>query len=268
MTPLRTIVVDDEKLARRGIALRLADFPEVEVIAECANGQDALQVIARESPDLVLLDIQMPGMDGFDVVCELQADTMPLIIFVTAFDHYAIDAFKVHAVDYVLKPIDDARLREAVARAAERHALQTLGSKDQLIDLIRGRNGGREGGELVAAEAPGKTWPDRLTIKDGNEFQFVRIRDIQWIDAAGDYMCVHADGRTHIMRTTMKRLEASLNPERFIRVHRSSIVNSEAIMSAAAHLNGEYVLTLEGGAQLKVSRSYRDRIKSLLDSQP
>jgi two-component system LytT family response regulator len=267
MTPLRTIIVDDEKLARRGLALHLAEIPQVELIAECANGQEALRAVAEHSPDLVLLDIQMPGMDGFDVVCELQADTMPLIIFVTAFDHYAINAFKVHAVDYVLKPVDSDRLREAIARAAERHALESLGSKEQLIALVRGRDHSDDSGDLISTGTPEKTWPDRLTIKDGNEFQFVRTRDIQWVDAAGDYMCVHAGGKTHIMRTTMKRLEESLDPERFIRVHRSSIVNSEAIVSAATHLNGEYVLTLEGGAQLKVSRSYSDRIKSLLDSQ-
>ncbi|MEZ5503795.1 MAG: response regulator [Halioglobus sp.] len=147
MTPLRTIIVDDEKLARRGLALHLAEIPQVELIAECANGQEALRAVAEHSPDLVLLDIQMPGMDGFDVVCELQADTMPLIIFVTAFDHYAINAFKVHAVDYVLKPVDSDRLREAVARAAgERHALESLGSKEQLIALVRGRDHSEDSG--------------------------------------------------------------------------------------------------------------------------
>ena len=130
--------------------------------------------------------------------------------------------------------------------------------------LVSGRNKAGATGELVTEDAPASSWPERLTIKDGNQFQFIKIVDIQWIDAAGDYMCVHAAGKTHIMRTTMKRLEASLNPDTFIRVHRSSIVNSNSIVSAAAHLNGEYILTLDGGAQLKVSRSYRDRIKALL----
>jgi len=203
-------------------------------------------------------------MDGFDLVCELQADAMPLIVFVTAFDQYALDAFKIHAVDYVLKPIDENRLEEAVARAVARHAQQSMGSKEQLMALVSGRNKAGSGGELVIEDAPSARWPERLTIKDGNQFQFIRVADIQWIDAAGDYMCVHAAGKTHIMRTTMKRLEATLNPDTFLRVHRSSIVNSNSIVSAAAHLNGEYILTLEGGAQLKVSRSYRDRIKSLL----
>lgn len=264
MTPLRAIVVDDEKLARRGLALRLANMAQVDVIAECANGEEAVQLIAKESPDLVFLDIQMPGMDGFDVVCELQADAMPLIIFVTAFDRYAIDAFKIHAVDYVLKPIDEERLAEAVARAVERHALQSMSSKESLMALVSGRNETSAAKELVLDESRSQNWPERLTIKDGNEFQFIKTTEIQWVDAAGDYMCVHAGGKTHIMRTTMKRLESTLNPDTFIRVHRSSIVNINAIASAVSHLNGEYVLTLEGGAHLKVSRGYRDRIKSLL----
>lgn len=268
MTPLKAIVVDDERLARRGLAMRLQALEQVDVIGECANGEEALQLIRAESPDLLFLDIQMPGMDGFDVVCELQADAMPLIIFVTAFDQYAVDAFKVHAVDYLLKPIDDDRLSEAVERAVARHKVQSLedGGKDTLIALLSGRNEASKARELVDRDADSREWPDRLTIKDGNEFQFIRIADIQWIDAAGDYMCVHARGKTHIMRTTMKRLENSLNPDTFIRVHRSSIVNANAIASATSHLNGEYVLTLEGGARLKVSRSYRDRIKSLLDA--
>jgi two-component system LytT family response regulator len=264
MTPLRAVVVDDENLARRGLALRLANIAQVEVIAECANGQDALQVIGTEFPDLVFLDIQMPGMDGFDLVCELQADAMPLIIFVTAFDQYAIDAFRIHAVDYLLKPIDEERLQEAVERAVERHAINSGDSKERLLALASGRDESSAAKELVADIPSARAWPERLTIKDGSEFQFIKIPDIQWIDAAGDYMCVHAGGKTHIMRTTMKQLEASLDPSVFIRVHRSSIVNANSIATATTHLNGEYVLTLEGGARLKVSRSYRERIKSLL----
>lgn len=264
MTRLRAVVVDDENLARRGLALRLANIAQVEVIAECANGQEALQVIGTEFPDLVFLDIQMPGMDGFDLVCELQADAMPLIIFVTAFDQYAIDAFRIHAVDYLLKPIDEERLQEAVERAVERHAINSRDSKERLLALASGRDESSAAKELVTDGHSARTWPERLTIKDGSEFQFIRIPDIQWIDAAGDYMCVHAGGKTHIMRTTMKQLEASLDPSVFIRVHRSSIVNVNNIATATTHLNGEYVLTLEGGARLKVSRSYRDRIKSLL----
>jgi len=266
MKPLRTIIVDDEHLARRGLAMRLAKIPQVELVAECANGHEALRMIHEQSPDLVFLDIQMPGMDGFDLVCELQADSMPLIIFVTAFDQYAIDAFKVHAVDYVLKPIEEERLLESVSRAVARHAQQSWGGKEALMAMVSERQRASGAGELVTGEAPESTRPDRLAIRDGNQFQLVKTGDIQWIDAAGDYMCVHASGRTHIMRTTMKRLEENLHPDTFIRVHRSSIVNINAIVSAESQLNGEYILTLEGGAKLKVSRGYRDRVRNLLGS--
>lgn len=264
MIPLRTIVVDDENLARRGLAMRLAEIPQLQLIAECANGYEALQCIRETTPDLVFLDIQMPGLNGFDLVCELQADAMPLIIFVTAFDQYAIDAFNIHAVDYVLKPIEQERLLDAVSRAVARHAQQIMGSKEPLVAMAAGRQADGPGRELVEAEPSGAGRPDRLTIKDGNQFQLIKTADIQWIDAAGDYMCVHAGGKTHIMRTTMKRLEDNLDPETFIRVHRSSIVNINSIKSAESQLNGEYTLSLEGGARLKVSRGYRDRIKELL----
>jgi len=265
MSTLKTIIVDDEKLARRGLALRLKDIPQVEIIAECANGPDALKAIAEHAPDLVFLDIQMPGMSGFEMVCELQADIMPMIVFVTAFDQYAVEAFKVHAVDYLLKPIEVERLREAVERAVSRHAQRdSTDIKEQLMQLMQGMPGTGVGQPVVQDKAPSQSWPERLTIKDGSDFQFVKIADIQWVDAAGDYMCVHAGGKTHIMRTTMKQLEATLNPDTFLRVHRSSIVNANYIAGAQTCLNGEYLLTLEGGAQLKVSRSHAHRIKSLL----
>jgi two-component system LytT family response regulator len=266
MTVLKTIIVDDERLARRGLALRLQDIPQVEVVAECANGEQALQAIAQHGPDLVFLDIQMPGMDGFDVVCELQSDSMPMIIFVTAFDQYAVEAFKVHAVDYVLKPIEDERLREAVSRAISRQKQQdSIRTKEQLMELMQSIEGPGAVKHIVDDTEQRQRATERLTIKDGSEYQFIKLADIQWVDAAGDYMCVHAAGKTHIMRTTMKQLEATLDPKVFLRIHRSSIVNINCIGGAQTFPNGEYLLTLEGGAQLKVSRSYGHKIKSLLD---
>ena len=266
MTALRTIIVDDERLARRGLSLRLQENPDIDVVAECANGQEGLLSIAEHRPDLVFLDIQMPGMSGFDMVCELQSDDMPMIIFVTAFDQYAVEAFGIHALDYILKPIEDDRLHEAVERAVGRHAEQaSLRTKDALLQLMQGMTDSDKAGPLVERAEPPHRWPERLTIKDAGEFQFVRVEDIQWIDAAGDYMCVHAAGKTHIMRTTMKQLEATLNPDIFLRVHRSSMVNANCINGAQIFPNGEYLLTLDGGAKLKVSRSYGARIRSLLD---
>ena len=170
-------------------------------------------------------------MNGFDVIAQLQTDNMPLVIFVTAFDQYAVDAFKVHAVDYVLKPIDDDRLHEAIERAvSHREQEDSSRTKEKLVELVMGMTGA----------------------------------SIKWVDAAGDYMCVHAEGKTHIMRITMKQLEQMLNPAIFLRIHRSTIVNADSITSAQTLNNGEYMLTLEGGSQLKVSRSYRDKVKHLL----
>lgn len=267
MSMLKTIIVDDESLARRGLAIRLQHIPQIDVVAECCDGFEAIKAIAAYSPDLIFLDIQMPGLSGFDVIKQLQTDSMPLIIFVTAYDGYAVDAFKVHAVDYVLKPIDDDRLHEAIERAiVHRKQEDTSRTKEKLIELVMGLTGASANSIAQMAEdaLPIKPWPEKLTIKDGNEIQFIKVSRIQWVDAAGDYMCVHAEGKTHIMRITMKQLAAMLNPAIFLRVHRSTIVNADCISSAQTLTNGEYMLTLEGGSQLKVSRSYRDKVKHLL----
>ncbi len=269
MNTLKTIIVDDESLARRGLAIRLQHMPQIDVIAQCRDGIEAIKAIAELSPDLVLLDIQMPGLDGFGVIEQLQADNMPLIIFVTAFDEYALDAFRVHAVDYVLKPIDDDRLHEAIERAVSHHTQEDSSrAKEKLVELVMSMTGASASTiEQMAEEGePPKAWPDKLSIKDGSEIQIIKMADIGWVDAAGDYMCVHALGKTHIMRITMKQLEGMLNPAIFLRVHRSTIVNADSVVSAKTLNNGEYMLTLEGGAQLKVSRSYRDKVRHLLSA--
>jgi two-component system LytT family response regulator len=271
MKTLSAIIVDDEHLARRGLSLRLQQLPEVDVIAECANGEEALRAVAQHNPDLLFLDIQMPGLDGFGVVEKLQGDDMPMVIFVTAFNEFAVDAFKVHAIDYVLKPIEDDRLHEAVQRAVQhREQEDSSASKEKLVNLIMSMTGETASGvEAMAAGNGGNTeaaWPEKITVKDGSDIQFIRVADIEWVDAAGDYMCIHARGKTHIMRITMKQLEAMLNPVVFLRVHRSTIVNSKGITGAQTLSNGEYLLNLSGGSQLKVSRSYKDRIRQFLVS--
>lgn len=269
MSNLRTIIVDDEHLARRGLSLRLQHVPQIDVIAQCSNGEEALIAIAEHSPDLVFLDIQMPGMNGFEVINALQSDVMPMIIFVTAYNEYAVDAFKVHAIDYVLKPIDDERLHEAINRAVSHHEhADATRSKEKLVELVMGMTGASASSieEMADSGEAGKPWPEKISIKDGSEIQFIKVADIGWVDAAGDYMCVHANAKTHIMRITMKQLESLLNPAVFLRIHRSTIVNSDGITGAQTLSNGEYLLTLEGGTQLKVSRSFRDRVQHLLST--
>lgn len=268
MAQLKTIIVDDEQLARRGLSLRLEEFPEIDVIAQCSNGHEALQAINTLSPDLVFLDIQMPGMNGFDVVANLQSDNVPLIIFVTAFDQYALDAFKVHAIDYVLKPIDDERLSESIERAlSQKEQEKTQVSKEKLVKLMMSATGSSAADveEMIDADDTDIAhYPNTLNIKDGSDIQRLQITDIEWIDAAGDYMCVHCQGKTHIMRKTMKELEVLLNPSVFLRVHRSTIVNINCVAGAQTLNNGEFMLTLTTDNNLKVSRSYRDGVKKLL----
>ena len=264
---IRAILVDDEELARRGLRRRLESIQAIELVGEAANGFEAIELVHELEPDLLFLDIQMPGMSGFDVIKNLQSDQLPLIIFTTAYDQYAVDAFKVHAIDYLLKPIEEERLKDAVEQAAERLALNQNNPKQAFIDLMVSAKAAAEPIEPDANDKPEPpAWPEKLAIKDGSDITLIRVADIEWIDAAGDYMCVHANGETHIMRITMRQLNDRLNPDQFLRIHRSTIVNSQLIAGAQALTNGEYSLSLSNGTKLKVSRSYRDTIKQFLSS--
>ena len=263
---LRTIIVDDEALARRGLKHRLSDIDDIDIIAEAHTGREALKLITETTPDLVFLDIQMPGMDGFDVLRALNPEDMPTIVFVTAFDDYAIQAFEAHALDYLLKPIEDERLDEALERVRDfidqKRAVKHKKSLLQLVGQITGQAVGsmeeisRKGvDQLKKKETP------KLAIKDSGSTTLVPQDEIDWIDAAGDYMCVHSAGETYILRMTMKKLEAEDDPEFLQRVHRSTIVNVNQVREMQAHINGEYFLTLKNGHTVKLSRSYKDKLK-------
>jgi two-component system LytT family response regulator len=261
---LSALVVDDEPLAREGLALRLQEMAEVKILKQCANGREAMEAIAELEPDVLFLDIQMPGMTGFELISEIQSDVMPMVIFVTAYDSFAVDAFKVHAVDYLLKPIEKVRLQDAVAKCLENEAVRVANEeKQRLLEMVVSLSGKSEAAICSLLESGDELLEqvDRLAIKDGSSITFVPVRDIDWIDAAGDYMCVHANGDTHIMRTTMKDLEAKLDPTIFQRVHRSTIVNFERVDKVSSHINGEFHLTLSCGSSLKMSRSYKDKVK-------
>ncbi|MBO6701285.1 MAG: response regulator transcription factor [Pseudomonadales bacterium] len=263
-TDMSAIIVDDESLARKGLRLRLAEIDGVEVVAECSNGKEALSKVAELEPDLIFLDIQMPGMSGFDVVSKLQQDDMPLIIFVTAYDEYAIKAFDVHAVDYLLKPIEDGRLQEAVDRALDHKSMDgVVTDKQRLLELIISITGKSESAitQLLKDHTGSEAYPERIAIKDGGETTLVPTADIDWVDAAGDYMCIHANEETHVMRITMKELEDQLDPSNFQRVHRSTIVNLDRVTKVCSHMNGEFHLILNNGASIKMSRSYKEKVK-------
>ncbi|MBT3530765.1 MAG: response regulator transcription factor [Gammaproteobacteria bacterium] len=261
---LRVIIVDDEELARKGLEMRLKEFSQVELLGSCANAKEAVSAIIEHEPDLIFLDIQMPGKSGIEMVRDIQVDILPMIIFVTAFDSFAVDAFKMHAVDYLLKPVESERLLEAINKATDQKALISVADeKQKLLRLVVSLTGKSESaiGELLDNQDDAGDHIDRLAIKDGSSITFVPIKDIDWIDAAGDYMCVHVSGETHIMRTTMKDLESKLDPAIFQRVHRSTIVNLQRVEKVSSHINGEFHLTLSCGSSLKMSRSYKEKVK-------
>jgi len=270
MSPkVRTIIVDDEALARRGLELRIAHAPDFEIVAECASARDALPAIRAHRPDLVFLDIQMPSLSGFDLLTQIPSESLPLVVFVTAYDQYAIRAFEARAVDYLLKPIDDDRFEATLEKVrAHLRARDAAEQRDRLVGLIAEITGCGEVAldELLergrAAVEPAHA--EILPIRQGREIVRVPIASIEWIDAAGDYMCIHAGGQTHILRGTMKELEDILDPRLFQRVHRSTIVNLRRVKSLRAHMNGEYFLTLEGAQELKMSRTYRDKVEYFL----
>lgn len=268
---LRTLIVDDEPLARKGLAIRLRDYEQVELIDECANGRDAIDKIAALKPDLVFLDIQMPGINGFGVIQGLEEAKVPMpnIVFVTAFDHYAIKAFEVRALDYLLKPVDEDRLGEAINKVIlQQQSEQDSSHKSRLVELVS-QISGNDCEQILQELATNQPvslsqYSDVLPIKDGSEVSLVPVDTICWIDAAGDYMCVHTGEQTHILRKTMKQLEDLLDPKLFIRTHRSVIVNKKFIAKLSSQVNGEYYVQLDNGKELKVSRSYKEKVKQAL----
>ena len=266
---IRTLIVDDEPLARRGLELRLKDAADITIVRQCANGREAIAAIAEEAPDLMFLDIQMPGLSGLEVVAQVPQESMPMVVFVTAFDRYAINAFEAHALDYLLKPVDDARLAAALDRVrAQWQQKQAIAQREQLMALLADVKGNGEispEGAAVANAADPRRYARMLPIRSGRETIRLDVTTVDWIDAAGDYMCLHADGQTHVLRATMKELEDMLDPQVFQRVHRSTIVNLARVRSLRPHLNGECFLKLQSGQEVKLSRSFRDKVEMLLD---
>uniref|UniRef100_UPI0040491AD8 LytR/AlgR family response regulator transcription factor n=1 Tax=Cephaloticoccus sp. TaxID=1985742 RepID=UPI0040491AD8 len=259
---IRTLIVDDEPTARRGVRLMLGNDRSVEVVGEAANGFEAVDLIRSEQPDLVFLDVQMPGCDGFQVLEKIGRANAPAVIFVTAYDEHALHAFEVNAVDYLLKPYDDERFNSAVARAKDavrRRSVEADNSRlNQLMEFLQTRMGMKASTD-AAAESH-----ERILIKSSGDIYFLKAEEIDWIEAEGDYMKFHAAGRSHLMRETMARLEARLDPKRFMRIHRSTIVNIDRLRKLSPSFAGEYAVVLQDGTKLKLSRGYHDRIAGLL----
>jgi two-component system, LytTR family, response regulator len=257
---IRTILVDDEKLAIQGLQLRLEAHSDVEVIETCLNGREALRAIKTHKPDLVFLDIQMPGFDGFSVVSGLMEVEPPLFVFVTAYSDHAIRAFEAQATDYLMKPVEEDRLAATLDRVRQRLAEKKGVEEAEMLKEALAEHAPDIHDELVDAnDGPAANRFEKLiNIKDQGQIFRVDVDTIERIDAAGDYMCIYTGGETLILRETMKDLEKRLDPRKFQRVHRSTIVNLDLVKQVKPHTNGECFLVLESSAQVKVSRSYRD----------
>lgn len=257
---IRTILVDDEPLAIQGLELRLQAHDDVEIIAKCQNGREAISAIKTHKPDLVFLDIQMPGFDGFSVVQGLMDVEPPLFVFVTAYSDHAIRAFEAQATDYLMKPVEESRLADTLDRVRQRLAeRQSAGEAEKLKEALAEHAPEAaaeiaDGGDAVNASR----FEKMINIKDQGQIFRVDVDTIERIDAAGDYMVIYTGDRNLILRETMKDLEKRLDPRRFQRIHRSTIVNLDLVKQVKPHTNGECFLVLDSGANVKVSRSYRD----------
>jgi two-component system, LytTR family, response regulator len=266
MTPISTLIVDDEVLARQRIRNLLRDRVEFEVIGECANGRQALSAIRRRAPDLVFLDVQMPDLDGFGVLEELAPDQLPVIIFVTAYDQYAVRAFEFHALDYLLKPFDDERFEKTLGWAqAQIEQQQSRQLSERMFALLEDHKGRSKSGAVKSSTAPVEPKPlSRLIVKSAGRVFFIRTEEIDWIEAEGYYARLHVGGKSHLLRETLTNLESQLDQNRFLRIHRSTIVNLERIRELQTQSHGEFTVVLNDGTQLKLSRGYRDRLTTLL----
>jgi two-component system LytT family response regulator len=266
MKSIRTLIVDDEVLARRRIRNLLRGRVEFAVIGECANGHEALSAIRQRAPDLVFLDVQMPDLDGFGVLEELTADQLPVIIFVTAYDQYAVRAFEFHALDYLLKPFDDERFEKTLGWAqAQLEQMQFRQLGERMFALLEDHRGRPRSGAGKSSAAPKPL--SRLIVKSAGRMFFIRTEEIDWVEAEGYYARLHVGGKSHLLRETLTNLESHLDQNRFLRIHRSTIVNLDRVRELLTQSHGECIVVLNDGTRLKLSRGYRDRLTSLLGRQ-
>lgn len=247
---LRAIIVDDEPLARERVKTLLREHPDVEIVAECGNAAEAIVSIHTQVPDLVFVDVQMPETSGLQMLRELDPTRLPLVVFITAHDEHALEAFRANAVQYLLKPVDRNQFRAAMLRVRQ---------------LAASRNGGSEGGRpLPVTSAPRTPFLKRVVVKSQERTVLLKMPAIDWFESCGNYVRVHAGTDRYLLRQTMATLEATLNPQEFVRIHRTAIVNLEAVMEIVAGSHGEHVVKLRNGASLTLSRTYKSRIEPLI----
>lgn len=253
---IRALIVDDEPLARERIRGLLEENPEVDVVGECSGGREAVGAIRALAPDLVFLDVQMAEMDGFAVLDEVGEDRIPAVIFVTAYDQHALRAFEAHALDFLLKPFDRERFERALRRVKDHLQYAAPGALNQRILSL-----------LEDLKRPRPGWVERLALKSGGRVSFLKTEEIDWIEGEGNYARLHVSKQSHLIRETMNQLEAKLDPSRFLRIHRSTIVNTERVKEIQPLFNGAYGVLLKDGTRLTLSRGYRERLKVLTGEQ-
>lgn len=250
---IKALIVDDEPIARDRVRRMLREETDIEIVGECGNGKEAVAFINENKPDLVFLDIQMPEINGFEVLQNINPVKPPAIIFVTAYDHYAIQAFDVHALDYLLKPFNRERFKRAVERAHEQIEKAQTGKIDERLT------------SLLADLTKRKKYLERLVVKSVGRVFFLRTEEVDWIEAAGNYAKLHVGREGHLIRETMNGLESKLNPDKFLRIHRSTLVNIDRIKELNPLFSGDYTVMLKNGVELTLSRNYRDRLLELFE---
>lgn len=249
---IRALIIDDERLARERIRALLTEESAIEIVGECANGRDAVAAIRKQSPDLIFLDVQMPELDGFGVLAEIEPAQMPAVIFVTAYDRFAVKAFEVHAVDYLLKPFDQERFHDALSRVIDH-------LKSRRTDALR-----QHLAELLSDLKSDTKSTGRLVVKSQGRVLLVRTKDIDWVEAADNYVVLHVGNETHLLRETMASLETRLTPDRFVRISRSAMVNLDRVKEMQPLFHGDYAVLLQDGTRLTLSRSHREKLNSIL----
>jgi len=249
---IRTLVVDDEELARDRMQSLLAEQPDVEIVGVCTDGPSAVETIDKTQPDLVFLDVQMPGMDGFEVIDNIDKNHAPAVVFVTAHDAHALRAFEIHALDFLLKPFDQTRFEKALDRARGHLNVDRTGGLDpRLVSLL----------EELHEE---RKYSERLIVKSGGRVFFVRTEEIDWVEASGNYVKIHAKSEAHLLRESMKNMEGKLDPKTFVRIHRSAIVNIDRIKELEPWFHGEYIVIMRDGTRLTASRVFSDRLSAAI----
>jgi two-component system, LytTR family, response regulator len=255
---IRAVIADDEPGGRRAIQLLLAKDPDIDVVAQCRSGEETVHAVLQSQPDLLFLDVQMPGGNGFEVLAQLPADLLPVVIIVTAYEEYAITAFGVHADEYILKPFSDTRFRAAVAHAKERLRQRSAARAERAVQVLKRL----EGPETKPHPAPAA---DRIAVRTARGMVLLELAEIEWIEARGDYVRIHSRNRTDLLRQSIGEMEKRLNASQFVRVHRSAIVNLAKIQELAVSSNGSCTAILRNGNSCRLSRSGRERLGRILD---